>query len=299
MASRACLLPERGILRISGPDAHSFLQGLLTQNMDLVSEDCAVYTLMQTPQGKFLFDLFLIKDGDGYLADCEAARAKEILKRLFFYKLRAKVELADQSGNDAVAVLLDEGHESAPGAAEDGLCGVTYVDPRLPALGKRVILPRETAELCLRDGGYELTGADAYHEKRMALGVPEAGFELLPEKTFPLEANLDSLHAFDFKKGCFVGQEVASRTKRRGQVRKRILPAEIQGEDLAPGEAVTREGRTVGEVLSVLGSHALIQIKTAQAAGKLQAGDSVLHIHLPDWADFTLETSGNEDENDA
>ncbi|GAK46096.1 aminomethyltransferase protein, partial [Tepidicaulis marinus] len=121
MASRACLLPERGILRISGPDAHSFLQGLLTQNMDIVGEDRAIYTLLQTPQGKFLFDLFLIKDGDGYLADCEAARAKEILKRLFFYKLRAKVELADQSGNDAVAVLLDEGHEGTPGAAEDGL----------------------------------------------------------------------------------------------------------------------------------------------------------------------------------
>lgn len=291
MAPRACLLPERGVLRVRGLEAESFLQGLITQNMGAVRLDQAAYSLLQTPQGKFLFDMFLIEDGHGYLIDCEAARAKDLLKRLFFYKLRAKVEITDQSHTHAVAALPDDKGARA-GAAEDAMSGVIYVDPRLAGLGKRAILPREAAEDCLTHAGYELCPPSAYHARRIELGVPEAGYELQPEKTFPLEANLDLLNAIDFKKGCFVGQEVTSRTKRRGQIRKRLVPARMEGPPPEPGRPVVKDGRNVGEVLSHNDETALLSIKLAEAEEEMRAGDALLHLYLPDWADFTL---GSED----
>ena len=242
--TRYCELRDRGIARLSGADTRAFLQGLVTNDVERLDRDPMIYTALLTPQGKYLFDFFLIADGEDVLIDCAAARLPALLKRLSFYKLRAAVSLSDLSADYAVV---------AAWAEPEGTCdlpagGPFHADPRLPALGLRAVLPRgEIAAACgkLRASGAEMADYDRH---RISLGVPASPDDLVPEASFPLETNLDLLQAIDFGKGCFVGQEVTSRTKRRGSVRKRMRPIAGHGPLPAPGTDIVAGERVVGTV---------------------------------------------------
>jgi hypothetical protein len=260
------LLEDRRIIVLSGPEARPFLQGLITNDVEKVGPGRAIYAALLTPQGKVLFD-FLIAEGDGALMlDCHRDVRDALVKRLSMYRLRAKVQIEPR---DQLSVY----------AGAVGERGMSFPDPRLPALGERTI--GASAEMPAA-----APGAAAYLERRLDLGVPEGG-DFGSDKMFALDADLDELHAVDFGKGCYVGQELTARMKHRGTARKRLLPvATADGGALPPGD-ISATGRSVGEIVSVHGSRgfALIRLDKLDETGDepLLAGEKNVRIARPVW----------------
>lgn len=294
----ASILPERGILCVSGPQARPFLQGLVTNNVEHVSPERAVYAALLTPQGKFLFD-FIIADGGNasLLLDCDGARAAELAKRLNFYKLRAEVTIENLSADRSVIAFWGAEH-ALPVIAGS----IVYTDPRPGSPGSRMIVPTAQAQdIIARTGAAPATPED-YHRRRIALGIGDAARDFEPDRTFPLEANLDDLNGIDFKKGCFVGQEVTSRTKRRGSVRKRLLPCLVEGAMPPRGTPVMADGREIGTVFSgdAATGRALALLRLDLIHGApVEAGEARLTPQQPDWASFTLETPAESESDES
>lgn len=283
MSLKASILPERGVLRVGGAEARTFLQNLITNNVDLAEGGNAIYAGLLTPQGKFLFDFIIIADGDGLLLDCDGARIGDLAKRLAFYKLRAQVTIEDVSATHKVMAIWGGDASAIKGA---------FADPRLAALGARLIAADPKAP-----GAEAATPAD-YHHHRIAHGVGDAARDFEPDRTFPLEVNFEEMNGVDFQKGCFIGQEVTSRTKRRGSVRKRLLPCTVEGDMPKPHMPVRSVGREVGTVFSVdkEGGRVLALLRLDLLNGApLEIGDSTLTPRKPAWAHFEL-TGGEEDE---
>lgn len=262
MSEITCVrLPNRGLLRVSGAEAEGFLNNLVSNNIAHSTEDRAVYATLLTPQGKFLHDFFVIRDGDGFLLDCERDRLADLKRRLTLYKLRAKVDLVDETENWQVLALLD-------GAPADGH---VFDDPRHTELGKRAILP----------AGATLKGEeapfDAWEARRIGLGVPDGSRDIEVEKSFLLEHRMDEFNAIDFKKGCYVGQELTARTKYRGNVRKRLTLVSVEGPLPETGTPVLAEGIEVGTVRTGLGGQALAMLRIERPDGALEAGEATLN----------------------
>jgi folate-binding protein YgfZ len=275
MHKKAAILEDRGVVRVSGADAAVFLQGLLTNDVERLGPSEARYAALLTPQGKILFDMIVVRVADGeepaYLIDCTAAQATDLAKRLGFYKLRAKVAIADESADRAVVAFW--GDESAP--ANDGLL---YADPRNPRLGWRAILSRRDA---VAVGSQYL---NEYEGLRIAVGAPKGGLDFAYGDAFPHDANFDRLHGVDFDKGCYVGQEVVSRMKHRGTARKRVARVKLSGPSPASGTPVMDGELSVGALGSSSGREALALLRLdraeeATAAGRtLSAGGVVLTL---------------------
>ena len=284
----ASALTGRGVLRIGGPEARSFLQGLVTNNVDLADGTRLVYSALLTPQGKFLFDFFMAgdpADKDAVMLDCDGARAGELAKRLTMYKLRAKVEIEDKSETMGVAVFWNE--DGSPMAEGPG-----FPDPRLAAMGRRAIMTKGEIEAAK-------TGAvpeEAWHRHRISLGIGDARLDFEPDRTFPLEVNFAELNGIDFHKGCFVGQEVTSRTKRRGSVRKRLLPVLVEGDMPAHGTPIKGGVREVGTLLSTDAETgralALLRLDLVRDS-ILEAGLSEIRPEIPGW--LPLDTDGADE----
>ncbi|MDF1625557.1 MAG: folate-binding protein [Parvibaculaceae bacterium] len=288
-----CLLPDRTVFAISGPDATDFLQNLLTNNVEALEDGHAQYTLLLTPQGKYLFDFFLLKDGMRFLVDCDADAAPQLLRRLAFYKLRAKVDLTLLGDEWSVAAgWSDDDNQSLP-ARPDTREGFIFADPRLPALGYRFLLPESDAVPALSAfTGEDATPAD-YDLFRLQLGVPAAA-DLHSERTFPMEAGLDLLHAIDFHKGCFVGQEVTSRTYRQGKIRKRLLPVRTAGKMPPAGKIIMAGDRQAGEIHSARGAQGLALLRLDRLNQPLDVDGTDIDYLWPHWLP-TLE--GADDDN--
>jgi len=237
--SNAGVLPNRVIIRLGGADRVSFLQGLITQDVENLRKGESAFSALLTPQGKILFDFFVVNAGDQFLIDCFRDAAPMLLKRLTLYKLRADVAMAIDE--DLLVAVSDGEIEGAVAA---------YRDPRLAALGWRDIA---------RNG--ERPVAAGYDAMRIALGVPQFGDDFGGDEAFLLDVNYDALNAVSYKKGCFVGQEVASRMKRKGDVRRRTLVARFDGAALEKGESVTAGASRLGEILSSAPEAALARIR--------------------------------------
>jgi hypothetical protein len=273
-------LEDRGVLRVAGEEAASFLQGLLTNDVESQAVGEARYAALLSPQGKILFDFLALRvaaeSGTAFLIDAPAAQLGDLAKRLGFYRLRAKVTISDESA--ALAVVASWGAPSVPG-------GLSYADPRDPRLGARTILPRAEAA-ALAEGGVEL-----YEAHRIRLGVPKGGIDFAYADIFPHDANLDLLHGVDFEKGCYVGQEVVSRMRHRGGVRKRILRLALAGAAPERGTPVLAGDIAVGTLGSAAGANALAlvrldRIEDARAAGRaLTAGGVGVKIEATDLAE--------------
>ncbi|MDX5416751.1 MAG: folate-binding protein [Alphaproteobacteria bacterium] len=284
MASR---LSGRGIVRIGGPEARSFLQGLVTNNVDQADGAQLVYAALLTPQGKFLFDFFMAgdpADPEAVLLDCDGARAGDLVKRLSMYKLRAKVEIEDRSGDFAVIAYWNE--DGSPMAGGPGL-----PDPRHPQMGRRAIVPEKAADTAMLP-------EEAWHRHRISLGIGEAAEDFEPDRTFPLEVNFAELNGIDFHKGCFVGQEVTSRTKRRGSVRKRLLPVHVEGDMPEPGTPVKGGVREVGTIHSTdaRSARALALLRLDLIGGAvLEAGQAEIRPEIPGWLEASIESGRSEE----
>ena len=258
--------PNRRVLRLEGEDRRTFLQGLITQDLDGLSAGSAIFTSLLTPQGKILFDFFVVDNGDDFLIDCHGDAAPALKKRLTLYKLRAKVSVEI---DDALCVTT-----SADALSADD--GVAFVDPRLATMGWRAI--SKTAQ------GSE---SAAYHQRRIALGIPECGIDFNAEEMFLLDVNYDALNGVSYKKGCFVGQEVTSRMKRKGEVRRRTAIANFDGTSPPLGTAITAGESTLGEILSGVDGQALAYIrqdrleKAREKGDDPKCGDLQLNLSFP------------------
>src|SRR5258707_6338860 len=260
---KAALLPDRGVVKVAGDDARGFLNGLLTSDIGRVTPDNACFAALLTPQGKIIMDMIVAEapaqDGGGFFLDVPKALAKSCVDRLNFYKLRAKVMVEDLSEVLGVMAVWAGG-----AATEYGLC---YRDPRLPALGLRVILPPHLAAETAADLGAALMPAAAFEAHRIAVGIPRGGLDFIYGDAFPHEADMDQLHGVDFHKGCFVGQEVVSRMEHRGNVRTRLVPVAYEGFAPDAGAAVMAAEKQVGTFGSSAGGRALAMLRLDPAQG--------------------------------
>ena len=289
-------LADRGLIGVGGSDARDFLQNLVSNDISRVTPARAIYAALLTPQGKYLFDFFVVQLGEALLLDCEAARRDDLIRRLSMYRLRADVSLDTEYDSLTVAAFhgagalaaLDLAAEPGTARALDG--GLAYVDPRLASLGARAVLRRETLEAVAAAAGFSAGEAAGYDAMRLALGVPDGSRDLEVEKSVLLENGFDELHGVDWDKGCYVGQEITARTRYRGLVKRRLVPVAVDGPLPAAGTKVMQDGREAGTIRSGRGGAALalLRIDAVERAGageaKLTAGEARLEPKLPAWA---------------
>ena len=236
-------MTSRRILRLSGPDTREFLQGIVTNDVAKLDHGL-VYAALLTPQGKYLADFFLVPGGDAVLLDVDESLGDMLMQRLSMYKLRAKVEIAPTE------LHL---HRGTGGAPEDA-----YADPRHPEMGWRAY----------RDHPQQDDDTD-WAALRVAHLIPETGVELTPD-TFILEAGFDRIDGLDFRKGCYVGQEVTARMKHKTELRKGLTRVEIDG-TAEPGTPITAEGKPAGTLFTQSGGRALAHLRFDRAKGPMQA----------------------------
>jgi folate-binding protein YgfZ len=287
------ILPGRAALEIGGPDRKTFLQGLVSSDATKVAGTRALHAGFLTAQGRFLHEFHMVELGEAILLDAEAARLDDLAKRLKLYKLRSKVTIAPRL-DLAIGVAWGEGVAASFGLAdEEGAAkpeaeGVVFVDTRLAALGVRAFLPRTRFAEIACAAGCDLGDEAAYDALRVSLGVPDGSRDLQVEDALLLENGFDELHGVDWKKGCYVGQEVTARMKYRGLVKKRLVPVAIDGSAPAPGTPITLDGQDVGEMRSSAGTMglALLRLDAMGAGGALRAGDATLVPKKPAWAGF-------------
>ena len=261
-------LPNRGVIRLSGSDSKDLLQGLITNDINQLTKEPAIYCALLTPQGKYLFDFFIVKDSDDLLLDCEASRIPDLIRRLMMYRLRAEVDIIDISDSYKVYALLD--------------ADIGYTDPRHNEIGNRLIAstPPTGDTLSLED----------YEEKRLTLGLPDSSRDIAVDKNFILEANFKELNGVSFSKGCYVGQELTARMNHRTTVKKRLLPIISKDGKLESGAVITNsDGKSVGDIRSVSGSRAIAFIKLEYLGenNSFTAGDAEIEVILPDWLDLS------------
>ncbi|NOT42709.1 MAG: folate-binding protein YgfZ [Alphaproteobacteria bacterium] len=257
MSFPTTVLPDRAVIQVAGPDAATFLQGLITNDIAKVENGRAIYAALLTPQGKIITDFLVAPIDGGFLLDCAKAQAADLAARLKKYKLRAKVTIAERADLAVIA---------SPQSVAGG-----FADPRLPALGFRA---------------YQRTAGDnatAYHAHRIALGVPDSS-DIAPETHFPLDCNFEELHGVDFEKGCYVGQELTARMKHRASARRRILP--VSAASLPPpGTSLTLGTTDIGEMMGGLDSHglAIIRLDRLVDATEATAAGATVHIGRPSY----------------
>jgi len=295
--SRFCRLAQRGVMNVGGADRATFLQGLISNDIAKAGPGRAMWAGFLTPQGKFLYDLFVAEQGDRFVVDVEAGRAEEFRKKLSIYKLRAKVEIAPAEGwavyaawGGDCAAALGLGPEAGAAVAFAG--GVAFTDPRLAAAGIRLVLPEAGAAAALAKAGLTEASFAAWDEHRIRLGLPDGGRDVPVDRGVLLEYGFDELNGVDFNKGCYLGQELTSRTKHRGLVRKRLMPVTIDGPAPEAGTPLLLGEAEAGEMRSSAGQVglALVRLELFRAAATSQAaftaGTARLSPARPDWAVF-------------
>lgn len=260
---------NRSLIRVSGPDARSFLQGVLTQDVERLGGAPVLYAGLLTPQGKVFADMFLWDGADGAVTiDVDARRGGDLLARLMLYKLRAQVEIQDVGG---AQVIVASDQEFDAGVA----------DPRLPQLGWRALISAKSAPAFAQ--------TSALTERRIALGVPDLALDAAPEEAFALEALFEELHGVDFQKGCFIGQENVSRMKRRATTRRKFCAIAFDGAPPAFGASIRAGEADLGSVRSGVAGAALALIRldraldAARRGEELHAGDKRVRLAAHDW----------------
>ncbi|MEM6666757.1 MAG: folate-binding protein [Pseudomonadota bacterium] len=268
------VLSDRSLLRIEGADAEHLIDRLVTSRTPVAGDTPATASALLTPQGKILFDFLLVADDGGYWLDVRSDLVADLLKRLTFYKLRADVTLTDRSSDVSVSVSDEPVHDAI----------LTYADPRAASLGHRAIVAKVTEA--------DPSAERAYSARRIAAGIAEGGADFSLGDIFPHDAALDLIGAVDFRKGCFVGQEVVSRAQHRGTQRRRVLIA--SGGALRSGNEITAGGKPAGTLGTVIEGAALAiarldRIANAQTASQpVLAGDSAVSLSVPPYATYSL-----------
>jgi len=287
-------LQDRGFIQVNGTDAKEFLQNIVTNNVEKVTLESTLFSSILTPQGKYLFDFFIIKLKDSYLIECEKKTTSEIIKLLNFYKLRSKVDLVDLNEKYTVAIISLEKFREINNS--DPLKGKTttyednliYIDPRNEKLGAKIILRAKDINAIIKKLNLSIVDKKKYYKKSFDLGVPQTEMGKLKEKIFGIENNLDELNGIDFKKGCYVGQENTARIKLRNKLRRRVLPVqEVKGEVLE-NDIIKYKDVEIGKIM-IGKPHPFALVKVVDPDLKefnnieLKCGNSKIKILKPDW----------------
>jgi folate-binding protein YgfZ len=259
------VLSDRGLISVEGQAAKAFLQGLISNDVRALAPGAARYAALLTPQGKIFGDFLVVAQADnGFLIDCPESLTIDLVKRLNFYKLRAKLDIVDRSNEKAVVAVWGEGADAALPSA--------YRDPRDARLGWRAIISRGTP---LQDLDRPMATPQEYDSHRIGLRIPHARADFAYLETFPHDANLDLLNGIDFNKGCYVGQEVVSRVHHRGSWRKRIARVAFAG--LAPpsGASLTAGDTVIGVMGSCAAGQGLAAIRIDRASAAVERGQTI------------------------
>ena len=249
------ILEDRGLLYINGSDAKDFLQNLITNDINNVSENKSCFAALLSPQGKYLFDFIIIKHKQGFFLDCEKKQIDSLLKQLNLYKLRSKIEIMNLSNEFVVAVMSHEKFLSLESSKD--LEGYTIkfredsliLDPRSKLLGARLIINLEKLYLSIKKLGLKSSDKSEYYFLSHKLGIPQLKTENLQNKVFGIECNFDEINGIDFKKGCYVGQENTSRIKLRNKLSKRLLPIKIIEGKACIDENIIFKDKVIGKIL--------------------------------------------------
>jgi hypothetical protein len=275
-------LTRRGVVGVSGPDTEKFLDGIVTNDLAGIAVGHAGYGGLLTPQGKILFDFIVHRDGERLLFDLPRSAVADFVKRLGFYKLRAKVEIGDLTAAHRVAAAWGGAHPPI-------VDGLIAADPRLKSLGFRMIVP---AEHPIAAKEYELAGERAYDAHRIALGIPEGAVDFAYGEAFPHDVDMDQLDGVAFDKGCYIGQEVVSRTEHRGTARRRIVQVFSASPMPPTGADIVANGKPVGSIASSSDHAGLALVRLDRVKEAIDAGAPLLvrgmpvEIAIPRWARF-------------
>jgi folate-binding protein YgfZ len=291
---KAALLPDRGVVKVGGDDARTFLHGLFSADILKLTPGGARFSALLSPQGKIFADFIVVEapaaDGGGFFLDTPRSLAKPLVAKLNMYKLRSRVIIEDLS--DTLGVL--SAWDGARAGNAESTLGVTYADPRLPALGLRVMLPPHRVADAAAALGATPVEAAAYDAHRIALGIPSGGVDFSYGDAFPHETDMDQLGGVDFAKGCYVGQEVVSRMEHRGIARTRAVPVRYDDAPPQAGAVVMAGERQVGTMGSAAGGHGLALLRLDRVAEALAHGEPLLAGGIairpskPDWARFAF-----------
>ncbi|OUW11286.1 MAG: aminomethyltransferase [Candidatus Pelagibacter sp. TMED166] len=286
------ILEDRGILFINGDDSIEFIQNLITNDINKVTDTNSCYASLLSPQGKYLFDFIIIRHKNGFIIDCEKDQVNNLLKQLNLYKLRSKVEVLDLSNEFVVAAISLEKYNSFPNSKE--ILGYTFkyredpviLDPRHKNLGGRILINLEKLHLSLKILELKSATLDEYYQISYELGIPQKNTGKLQNKLFGIECNFEELNCLDFKKGCYVGQENTSRIKIKNKLNKRLLPIELIKGSIKDGDIILSKNNEIGKVLiSEKYSFGLIKVKDKDFDFNevYKSGTADIKILRPNW----------------
>ena len=255
MNNSVYILKDRAILYVNGQDAREFLQNLISNDINKVTDSSSCFASLLTPQGKFLYEFIVVKHKTGFFIDCEKSQSEEILKQLNLYKIRSKVEILNLSNEFVVASFSYEKYLSIDDSKD--VLGFTFryredpivLDPRNKNLGARLIINLEKLYLSLKKLELKDDKIEDYYHKSHMLGIVPKNLNKLKNKLFGIECNFEELNGIDFKKGCYVGQENTARIKLKNKLSKRLLPVEIIDGKLDEDETVYCNQIEIGKIL--------------------------------------------------
>jgi len=286
------ILGDRAILYINGEDANEFLQNLISNDINKVSDVNSCFSSLLTPQGKFLYEFIIVKHKSGYILDCEKSQAEELYKQLCLYKLRSKVEILNLSNEFVVAAFSHEKFLTFDGAKDQPGCTIKYredpifLDPRNKDLGARLIINLEKLYLSLKKLDLHDANLKEYYSLSHSLGIVPKDLNKLKDKLFGIECNFEELNGIDFKKGCYVGQENTARIKLKNKLSKRLFPINVINGKLHEGESIYNNEIEIGKVL-IDSDYPFALIKylneNFDEKANFKTKEASININKPDW----------------
>jgi len=286
------ILDDRAILYINGEDAKEFLQNLISNDINKVSDINSCFSSLLTPQGKFLYEFIIVKHKSGYLLDCEKPQAEELFKQLSLYKLRSKVEILNLSNEFVVAAFSHERFLTFDHAKDQPGCTIKYredpifLDPRNKELGARLIINLEKLYLSLKKLDLHDANLKEYYSLSHSLGIVPKDLNKLKDKLFGIECNFEELNGIDFKKGCYVGQENTARIKLKNKLSKRLFPINVINGKLHEGESIYNNEIEIGKVL-IDSDYPFALIKylneNFDEKANFKTKEASININKPDW----------------
>jgi len=287
-------LEDRGFIQVTGAEAKDFLQNIVTNDVEKVTDSSSVFSSILTPQGKYLFEFFIIKLKDSYLIECEKESTEEIIKLLNYYKLRSKVDFTNLNNKYSASVIsLEKFKEIDSSNLSKGKTinyedGFIYIDPRNDKLGAKIISKINTIQVKIKKLNLNVVDKNKYYKKCFEIGIPQINLKNLKDKIFGIENNLDELNGIDFKKGCYVGQENTSRIKLRNKLRRRILPVQKIAGEISENDIIKYKDLEIGKIMiSKPYSFGLIKVVDPDIKEfnniDLICGNSKIKIIKPDW----------------
>ena len=290
--NKVYILEDRGILYVSGKDSNEFLQNIITNDINKVTDSFSCFASLLTPQGKYLFDFIVVKHKDGYLIDSEKKNINKLLKQLNLYKLRSKVEILNLSNEFVVAAISKDKFLSFEKSENKEGNTVKYredpiiLDPRYKELGARIIINLEKLYLSLKKLDLKPSDAKEYYKLSFDLGIIQKNTDFLQNKIFAIECNFEELNGIDFKKGCYIGQENTARIKLKNKLSKRLFPIEIIKGKLKHNDLIKLNDNEIGKVIvNSVYPFAIIKIteKNFNFENKFKCEDATIKIKKPNW----------------